>query len=152
MTIGIAATCIATLAASITLGGAIYEALLIDRAWPATPSIIQPARGGIDRRLFWIPAHVLFELPIFVAIWTSWSLHPVRSMLLLALASHFALRAWSFLYFVPLAVKFEQAGELEPGLAARVGAWVRLSRWRIPLQFVTLAGSACAAFRIASDL
>ena len=152
MTIGVAATCVAAAAANITLGGAIYEALLVDRAWPETPSIIQPARGGIDRRVFWLPAHLLFELPLFVAIWATWRVHPVRSLLLFAMASHFALRAWSLLYFIPLAVKFERAGDLEPQLAARARTWVRLSRWRIMLQGCTLVGASCAAFRIVSGL
>lgn len=41
---------------AIMLGGGIYETLLVDRVWPGNPAIIQPGRGGIDRKLFWMPA------------------------------------------------------------------------------------------------
>ena len=44
--------------ALISLGGGLYEFSVIDPAWPRRPDVIQPARGGVSRRWFWIPAHV----------------------------------------------------------------------------------------------
>ena len=45
-----------TLMACVSLGGGLYEFLVVDPYWPRRPGIIQPTRGGISRRRFWIPA------------------------------------------------------------------------------------------------
>jgi hypothetical protein len=42
--------------------------LRLDPFWPRRPDIIQPERGGISRRRFWIPAHGAFELCLAVAL------------------------------------------------------------------------------------
>lgn len=36
---------------AIALGGGMYEPLLVDRARPRNPAIIQPAHGGLNRRV-----------------------------------------------------------------------------------------------------
>ena len=61
-----------TLMACALLGGGLYEFLVVDPYWPRRPGIIQPARGGISRRRFWIPAHTVFELLLIVALITGW--------------------------------------------------------------------------------
>jgi hypothetical protein len=38
------------------------------RLWRPRPESIQPARGGISRRWFWIPAHVAFEPALVVSV------------------------------------------------------------------------------------
>ena len=48
--------------AFVSLGGGCYEFLVVDPCWPRRPDLIQPARGGVSRRRFWIPAHVAFEM------------------------------------------------------------------------------------------
>src|SRR5687767_3355709 len=62
LTPSVAATALASALALISLGGGLYEFRVVDRAWPRRPDLIQPARGGVSRRGFWIPAHVAFEL------------------------------------------------------------------------------------------
>jgi hypothetical protein len=52
--------------AVISLGGGLYEFLVVDPFWPRRPDLIQPARGGVSRRRFWIPAHISFELSLIV--------------------------------------------------------------------------------------
>jgi hypothetical protein len=39
----------ATAFALMTLGGGLYEYLVVDPAWPKRPDVIQPARGGIEK-------------------------------------------------------------------------------------------------------
>jgi hypothetical protein len=39
---------ITTLAAFVTLGGGLYEFLVVDPYWPKRPGIIQPRNGGVD--------------------------------------------------------------------------------------------------------
>ena len=57
----IAVACALALA---SLGGGLYEFSVVDPAWPRRPELIQPARGGVSRKRFWIPAHVAFELAL----------------------------------------------------------------------------------------
>src|SRR5262249_4045623 len=50
------------------LGGAFYEYSVVDPSWPRHPEIIQPGRGGISRRRFWIPAPTSFDLALLPAL------------------------------------------------------------------------------------
>src|SRR5262249_34589129 len=97
---------------AIMLGGGIYETLLVDGVWPNNPAVIQPNRGGINRVLFWMPAHTLYELALFVALWVVWGLTAARWWTVAALTVHFAARAWSMAYFIPRALRFEKLGDL----------------------------------------
>lgn len=133
--------------ALIRLGGALYEFSVVDPFWPRRPEIIQPGRGGISRRRFWIPVHTAFELALLAALVVTWSLPDIRFWLLVALLSHAVMRIWSFIDFVPKALAFERA---EPASidAATARAWTRRSLLRLPLDLVTcfamLAGFAAA--------
>jgi hypothetical protein len=40
---------ITTLAACVTLGGGLYEYVVIDPNWPKRPGIIQSRNGGVSR-------------------------------------------------------------------------------------------------------
>jgi len=133
---------------AVGLGGGIYETALIDRAWPRTPALIQPAQGGIDRKRFWIPAHGVFELALALATWSTWTQPLVRPWVWAAFAAHLAARVWSWAYFIPTAVRFEtgEAGAPEVGPKA-VETWVRLSRWRLPLELAAVVFLSVALAR-----
>src|SRR6266850_363565 len=90
--------------ALILIGGGLYEFLVVDPSWPRRLDIIQPARGGISRKRFWIPAHVVFELLLISALVLAWSLPGVRSWLWIALISHVIMRIWSAFDFIPKAL------------------------------------------------
>jgi hypothetical protein len=122
--------------ALVSLGGGLYEFSVIDPAWPHRPDLIQPARGGVSRRWFWIPAHVAFELTLIVALILAWPRADVRVWLWTALASHAVMRAWSAFDFIPKALAFERA---EPSTIDEASArrWTRRSRLRMPLDVVT---------------
>ena len=130
--------------AAIRIGGGLYDTLLVDRVWPANPAFIQPERGGINRKLFWMPVHLAFELIMLIAIWLAWSDETVRAWLLVAAVSHILMRVWSAAYFIPRALAFERTKDWTPDLRARAMTWVRLSVWRLPLDLVTLL-AVCAA-------
>src|SRR5207237_6637556 len=93
--------------ALVSLGGDFYEFLVVDPFWPQRPDLIQPQRGGISRKRFWIPAHTTFELALITALVVAWGAPQVRVPLLLALASHAAMRIWSAFDFIPKALAFE---------------------------------------------
>jgi hypothetical protein len=139
MTIVIALACALAL---VSLGGGLYEFLVVDPFWPRRPELIQPDRGGIPRRRFWIPAHIAFELLLILSLVGAWSHADIRTWLLVALASHAAMRIWSAFDFIPKALAFERAEAISES-AAR--AWTRRSLWRLPLDLLT-CGAMLAAF------
>jgi hypothetical protein len=142
-----ASVAVACSLALVSLGGALYEFLVVDPSWPHRPDIIQPGRGGISRGRFWIPAHTAFELVLIVALVAAWSVPEIRWWLLIALISHAAMRIWSFVDFVPKALAFERAEPGDVGAGA-AQTWTRRSLLRLPLDLVAclsmLAGFAAA--------
>lgn len=133
------------------LGGGIYETLLIDPRWPANPAIIQPSRGGINRGFFWGPVHTLYELALIVSVWSAWKNEQVRWWILGALGTHLAARAWSFAYFIPNALRFEQVNDFSEKQTHLARRWTRLSRCRPVIQAVSLIalGGAILCLRTA---
>jgi hypothetical protein len=131
---------IAIILGAIAFGGGIYETLLVDRVWPDNLAIIQPKRGGLDRKLFWGPINTLYEIALLACAWKLWSDSYARSWIIVALLAHFVSRTWSFAYFIPKAVRFENLSALTdrsfiwPGngpdlvAAGRFLRWFRLSR------------------------
>jgi hypothetical protein len=71
--IDVALIALAAALALVSLGGGLYEFTVVDPAWPRRPEIIQPGRGGVSRRRFWIPAHVAFELALIAALVLAWA-------------------------------------------------------------------------------
>jgi hypothetical protein len=141
-----ASTIVIGLAAALAcaaLGGGLYEVSAVDPAWPSRPELVQPARGGISRKRFWIPTHVAFELTLVLALVLAWSVTGVRFWLLVALASHAVMRLWSAFDFIPKALAFEKA---DPATITEDAArrWVRRSFLRLPLDLLT-----CAAMLLA---
>lgn len=133
----------ATLIACVSLGGGLYEVLVVDPYWPKRPGIIQPARGGISRRRFWIPAHAGFEALLIASLVVAWGDADVRIALLVALASHAVMRLWSLAYFIPKALAFEKADPATVDTAAAV-RWTRRSLLRLPFDVVTGAAMLAA--------
>jgi hypothetical protein len=129
--------------ACATVGGGLYEVLVLDPVWPNRPAIIQPRNGGLSRRRFWIPVHAAFEVALVVAVVVCWGNHGVRTALLIALASHLAVRGWSLVDFIPKAVAFEKGdpATIERAVARR---WTRRSLLRLPLDAVTCVAALAA--------
>jgi hypothetical protein len=134
--------------ALVSLGGGAYEFLVVDPAWPARPELIQPGRGGMSRRRFWIPAHVLFELTLIASLVSFWAVPAVRQPLLIALASHGTMRVWSAFDFIPKALAFEQADPASVDEAA-ARRWSRRSLGRLPLDLTTCAAMMIALVKLA---
>src|SRR5262245_2895016 len=127
---------ITTLAACVTLGGGLYEFLVVDPAWPKRPGIIQPRNGGVARARFWVPAHIVFEVLLIVSLVVAWGEAHVRIALLVALVSHAVMRVWSLVDFVPKAVALERADPATVDEASAV-RWTRRSLLRLPLDVIT---------------
>lgn len=134
---------VTTLAACVLLGGGLYEFLVVDPYWPKRPGIIQARNGGISRARFWVPAHVVFEVLLVVALIVTWSDADVRFALLVALISHGVMRVWSLVDFVPKALAFEKADPATVDEAAAL-RWTRRSLLRLPLEVITCASMLAA--------
>lgn len=127
----------------LQVGGSLYEHLVVDTAWPTRPELIQPGRGGLDRKLFWIPTHGLVTLALPVALWACWRARPVRTWVLVSLSLYLVIRFWTFAYFIPVALRFEVDAQVSE---AEARAWVWWSVARAPL----LLGSTWALARARS--
>jgi hypothetical protein len=140
----VAATCFALM----LVGGGFYEVLVVDAAWPKRPDLIQPDRGGISRRRFWIPVHSLFEVSAIFALVAAWSDPSVRLWLWVALISHATARVWAFLDFIPKAIAFERA---DPSSITEAAArkWTRRSRFRLPVELVSCGAMIAALVGVA---
>jgi hypothetical protein len=130
----------------LVVGGGLYEAVVVDPAWPSQLALIQPESGGINRKLFWIPLHAALTLLFPATLWAAWPRRALRPPLLGAAALYVAMRDWSGLYFIPTALQFEVEPELTAALASEARAWVLLSLLRTPL----VLASAAALWRAAA--
>jgi ubiquinone/menaquinone biosynthesis C-methylase UbiE len=130
---------------ALSLGGGLYESVVVDPAWPANVSIIQPAQGGVDRKVFWGPIHVALTVALPVALWACWRRPSVRGWLLVGTGVYVGIRVWSFLYFIPLALKFEVAQGMADPLMREAPTWLRLSPVRCGLALASVAALWLAA-------
>jgi hypothetical protein len=142
------ASCLALILGSLALGGGIYETLVVDAAWPGNLGLIQPKRGGLNRKVFWMLVHPLFEVALLVSAWMCWSNASVRLWVIVALVGHFAARAWSFAYFIPRALRFEKLDELTPEELRSATRWIKLSKFRPPLEAISVAALAMVLLHI----
>jgi hypothetical protein len=126
-----------------SLGGGLYESVVLDPVWPIRPAIIQAPHGGVSRRRFWIPVHSVFEVTLIAALVVTWGHSDVRTPMLVAVGSHVAMRVWSLVDFVPKAVAFEKT---DPAVIERAAAvrWTRRSLLRLPLDIVTCVAALVA--------
>ena len=141
--LSLALVSLAAALALVSLGGGFYEFLVVDPFWPKHPDLIQPNRGGISRKRFWIPAHTMFELALIGSLIVVWGQSAVRTPLLVAMVSHAVMRIWSAFDFIPKALAFERA---EPTTISEDAArrWSRRSLGRLPLDLVTCTASMVA--------
>jgi hypothetical protein len=100
---------VAAALACASVGGGLYEFSVVDPFWPKRPDLVQPARGGISRKRFWIAIHVAFEVVLIAALVSAWSQPAVSTCLLVALASHAVMRLWSAFDFIPKALAFRKS-------------------------------------------
>ena len=125
-----------TLVGCAVLGGAVYEALVVDPFWPKRPGIVQPRNGGISRARFWRPAHLAFDVLLVVSLVAAWGDPAVRAALLVAVAGHVVLRIWSAVDLAPKALVFETTDPADVNESA-AGRWTRRSLLRLPLHVLT---------------
>ncbi len=117
-------------------GAQIFETLVFVPKWAATPPQslhLLADRNGVSLKSFWIGLHSLHEITFFLALAFCWQIDCIRDWLILLLVLHFALRAWTILYFAPQIMRFEREalGEDSIDLRRRAIRWQRLNYFRV---------------------
>jgi hypothetical protein len=128
---------------ALAVGGGIYESIVINPLWSAQPpasfAIIQKGTG-VPLQRFWIPVHTLITIVLVASLITNWNYADRRKLIVIALISYVVMRVWSFAYFIPEMLRFQNISLDEPRTAAlldRVRKWTRLTWFREPLDLIT---------------
>jgi hypothetical protein len=129
-----------TLALGVTAGGALLQQMLLS-AGLSTPSttftIIHPPFGG-SFSLFIITLNSLMEwLLMPVALFCNWHIPKRRTLIVIAAVAFYAMRLWSYIYFVPNIFEFGALppdGPFSAEVVERFRMWVNLSWLRFAIQ------------------
>lgn len=120
-----------------------YESIVLMPQWSAQPpasfAVIQKGTG-VPLQRFWIPVHILITIGVPASLMTNWKYVDRRSLIIIALISYVVMRAWSFVYFIPEMLRFQNIPLGQPQTAAlvdRVRTWTRLTWFREPLDLIT---------------
>jgi len=124
-------------------GAGVYEQIVLDTAWPRTPSIVRPSEGGANRKLFWVPANLVAVLALLIAVWAAWPVTAARNAALTAIGLFAIINAATIGYFAPAVLRVERNSV--PPDAASSWRWVRLSRLRTVLALGVNISLAVAA-------
>jgi hypothetical protein len=130
----------ATLGSGLMAGGALLEMMLLS-AGLGTPSttfiMIHPPFGG-SFNFFIITMNSLMEwLLIPAALFLNWHIPERRTLIVLAAVAFYAMRVWSYIYFVPNIFEFGALppdGPFSAELVERFRMWVNLSWLRFAIQ------------------
>src|SRR3981081_1520639 len=101
---------------------------------PASFALIQKGTG-VPLQRFWIPVHILITIGLVASLIANWKYADRRSLIIIAVISYLAMRAWSFTYFIPEMLRFQNIPLDQPQTAAlldRVRTWNRLTWFREP--------------------
>ena len=125
-------------------GAQLFETAVIVPRWSAAPPEslqLFYGRYGLDFKAFWITLHSVHEVTFLLAIGFCWRLAGIRNGLLVLLALHVAVRAWTLLYFAPNIIEFQQiaqSAQVLPDLPLRTVQWRNLNYVRVGV-FVALS-------------
>lgn len=145
---------ITTLAYFLMNGAQIFETAVIVPKWTASPpESLQVFRGkyGLDFKIFWIVMHTIHEITFVLAIIFCWRIEPIRNPLLILFAIHFAVRAWTLLYFAPNIIEFQKIANSSAdgsGLLNRAALWRTLNYLRVGIFLAVSIGLLPICIRI----
>jgi hypothetical protein len=132
----------ATLGSGLMVGGALLEMMLLS-AGLGTPSttftMIHPPFGG-SFNLFIITLNSVMEwLLIPMALFLNWHIPKRTTLIVIAAAVFYAVRVWTYVYFVPNIFEFgalPPEGPFSAEVVERFRIWVTLSWLRFAIQDV----------------
>jgi hypothetical protein len=131
---------ITTLVYFLMNGAQIFETVAVVPKWSASPPesfILISGPHGINLKGFWIILHSIHEITFFIALYFCWKIDPVRNWLLLLFGIHFAVRAWTLLYFAPNIIEFQkistESSYAYNDLVAKTTMWRSLNYIRVAI-------------------
>jgi hypothetical protein len=147
---------LATLCSGMLAGGALLEMMLLSAGLgtsSTTFTMIHPPFGG-SFNLFIITLNSLMEwLLIPVALFLNWHVPKRRKFIVMAAVVYYAMRVWTYIYFVPNIFEFgalPPEGPFSAELVERFRIWVNLSWFRLVIDVLTNLLFLLAAFVPAS--
>ena len=133
---------LATLGAGLMAGGALLQQMLVSAGLGApstTFTMIHPPFGG-SFSLFIITLNSVMEwLLIPVALFLNWHIPKRTTLIVIAAAVFYAMRVWTYVYFVPNIFEFgvlPPEGPFSAEVVERFRIWVTLSWLRFAIQDV----------------
>jgi hypothetical protein len=134
---------LAALASGLLAGGALLVLMLLSAGLgaPSTSfTIIHPPFGG-SFNLFIITLNSLMEwLLIPAALFLNWHIPKRRTLIVIAAAAFYAMRVWTYIYFVPNIFEFgaiPPEGPFSAEVVERFRIWVNLSWLRFGFDIST---------------
>jgi hypothetical protein len=129
-----------TLSAGVMAGGALSQQMLLSAGLGApstTFTMVHPPFGG-SFSLFIITLNSLMEwLLMPVALFCNWHIPKRRTFIVIAAVAYYAMRVWSYIYFVPNIFEFgalPPEGPFSAEVVERFRMWVNLSWLRFAFQ------------------
>lgn len=126
-------------------GAQIFETLVLVPKWTASPPDsfhFFAGKHALDLKTFWVIAHSIHELTLVPALVFCRGTAVFQPLLFLT-ALHFAVRAWTLLYFAPAILHFQKLariGGTMPELTLRVRRWKNLNYLRVGISlFISFA-------------
>jgi hypothetical protein len=120
-------------------GAQVFEtAVIVPKFTASPPESFQMFKGkyGLDFKVFWIVVHSIHEIIFILTIVFCWRLEFIRNWLIVLFAIHFAVRAWTLIYFAPNIIEFQSiANSTAEGtdLQSRAILWKNLNYLRVGL-------------------
>jgi len=122
-------------------GAQVWETAIMVPAWTEAPPaslLFFQKPYGLDFKIFWIVTHGIHELIFIIALVLNWKIKPRRNLMLLVLAGHIAVRAWTLLYFAPTIMEFQQipySDTVDTLLQEKAAQWRNLNYVRVAIFF-----------------
>lgn len=135
-------------------GAQLFETAVIVPKWTASPpDSFQMFKGkyGLDFKVFWIVIHSIHEIIFILAIVFCWRLEFIRNWLIVLFAIHFAVRAWTLIYFAPNIIEFQAIANStaeSTGLQSRAILWKNLNYIRVGLFLAVSIGLIPLYFKL----
>ena len=143
---------LATFGSGLLAGGALLEIMLLSAGLgmsSTTFTMIHPPFGGAFN-LFIITLNSLMEwLLIPAALFLNWGIPKRRTFIVVAAAVYYAMRVWTYVYFVPNIFEFgalPPEGPFSAEVVERFRIWVNLSWLRFGVDLLTNLLFLLAAF------
>jgi hypothetical protein len=130
---------------AITLGGTIYEAMVIDPAWSAAPpeslSVITGRPHAVNPARFWRGLGPWSALALLGAVIANWSLPGRRKWILISFACVLLNTLTFIFYLAPLLrmILASDGGRSSAELAALANRWLIGAWWRLALLIIAFA-------------